>query len=201
MNNYYLRDYSSHLERVLSTGYKLQYSTKAIERAVAYSSFFQRVEKDYLDFAPMIDEESLIRSIFPEIQFDINVAPTYKQCLWAAESYMNIQGATRLTFEAIFLYIPIQKMYEYFDIYHEMDYSQIIDEFKRLYSLKSVLEIIVDKYNFSLKEISEQTGVSYDTLFSLKKRRKDIKKLNVQTASLLSSILRVRIETLTEISV
>ncbi|MCR5185370.1 MAG: hypothetical protein K6C32_04780 [Bacilli bacterium] len=201
MNTNYIYDYVNVLERVLSTGYHLKYSTNTLEREIAYSSFFQRIEKDEYGNPPIINDSTLISEIFPHQNIDLVNIPIYNQCLWVAEAYLRIQGETRLTFEAIFLYIPITNMYEYFPIFHEMDFSQIINEFKRLYESKSVLEIIVDKYQYSLKDISKELHTSYDTLYSFKKRRRDIQKVNVEVAARLASILRVRIETLVEMKI
>ncbi len=92
-------------------------------------------------------------------------------------------------------------MYGYFPIFHEMDFSQIINEFKRLYSLNSVLSILLTNYGYSLKYVSKETGISYNSLYSYKERRRDIKKINGKDAYLLASLFRVRIETLLELRV
>ncbi len=99
------------------------------------------------------------------------------------------------------MYISITKMYEYFPIYHEMDFSKIIDVFKVEYASESILSKILKKKDLSLKELSTNLDVSYDTLFSLKQRRRDIKKMNVAFVSSLANRLNVRIETLTELIV
>lgn len=90
-------------------------------------------------------------------------------------------------------------MYEYFPLYHEMDFSHIIKEFKRLYSEKSVLGLLIDRYHYSLTDIAKQIGVSYDLLSSLKQRRRDIRKASVEVVVKLSQLLNVRIETLSEV--
>ena len=198
MNNIYLEEYSNLLERVLSTGYLFRYSHSSIERMVSYSTYFQNVEKDVDGFAPIINSSSLIKEVFPGAKINIIDVPMYNQCLWASEAYLRIQGATGLTFECIFLYIPINKMYEYFPLYHEMDFSQIIDEFNRLYSLNSVLSVAIKRYHFPLKELSKRTGLSYNTLYSVKQRRRDIGKLNVEDAIKIANVLHIRIETLIE---
>lgn len=198
MNSLYLYEYADHLERVLSLGYERHYSTPAIERSISYSPYFQRIEQDDSDFAPIITDAALIHSLFPELNADIERIPTYNQCLWAAEAYLRIQGETRLTFECIFLYIPINKMYDYFPLYHEMDFSRIVDEFKRLFAEKSVLGTLVEKYHYSLTDIAKRLGVSYGLLSSLKQRKRDIKKTSVEIAVKLSQVFRVRVETLAE---
>ena len=92
-------------------------------------------------------------------------------------------------------------MYEYFPLYHEMDFSQIIDEFMRLYSKKSVIALLLDKYSASVQSVSNYSGIPYTTLYSLKQRRRDIKKVNIEKIYKLSQYLNVRIETISELEI
>lgn len=200
MNNYYLSEHIALLERVFSFAYQHKYALKVVEKEVSYSSFFQSIEKrDY--FSAFIDDGSLIKNIFHVSNFDLMQTPTYNQCLWAAEAYLRIQEKTKLTFEAIFLYIPISKMYDYFPLFHEMDFIQIVDEFKRLYFNQSVLNILLTSYNYSLKYVSEILSLPYDSLYSYKTRRRDIKKISGEASYLLASLFHVRIETLLELHI
>lgn len=198
MNSLYLNEYVNNLEIIFSIGYGRKYSTSYIERSISYSSYFQNIEKDNKGFAPITNDVTLIKDLFPNLKVDLLNMPHYNQCLWAAESYLRIQGETGLTFECIFLYIPINKMYEYFPLYHEMDFSHIIDEFKRLYAEKSALQLLVERYHYSLSNLSKEIDVSYDMLYSLKLRRRDIKKTSVEIVARLSQVFNVRIETIAE---
>lgn len=198
MNNQYLYEYTNILEHILSVGYEYNYSTSSLERLISYSSYFQNIEKDNRGFAPIINDVTIINDFFPNLKIDLLKTKHYNQCLWAAESFLRIQGETGLTFECIFLYIPINKMYEYFPLYHEMDFSHIIKEFKRLFEEKSALGLLIEKYHYSLTDIAKQTGISYDLLSSLKQRRRDIKKTSVEVVARLSRIFNVRIETIAE---
>ena len=92
-------------------------------------------------------------------------------------------------------------MYEYFPLYHEMDFSEIVQEFKDKYNKESVLSILLSRLGYSTKEVADQIGITYDTLYSYKQRRRDIKKMSADSACLLASLLRVRIETLIELSI
>ena len=201
MNSNYFYEYANKLERVLSVGYENSYTSSSLERLISYSSYFQKIEKDNNTFAPIISDVELIKTLFPNLKIDLLNVPVYNQCLWAADSFLRIQMKTRLSFECIFLYIPISKMYDYFPLFHEMDFYHIVKEFERLYNEKSVLELLIDRYNYSLKNIADQIGVSYETLSSLKQRRRDIKKASVEVVTKLSQVFNVRLETIAEIAI
>lgn len=200
MNDNYFENNIALLERIFSLAYEYKYSLTALEKNISNSFYFQKIERDdYI--SPIIIDISLTKDVLPELNVDLENVPIYKQCLWAAESYLRIQKETHFTFELIFLYIPIRKMYEYFEIYHEMDFSQIIKEFNRLYLEKSVLNLLINYYQIKLKSISEITDISYSTLLSLNNRRRDIKKVNVEDAIKLAKLFRVRVETISEIRI
>lgn len=199
MNSNYLYEYSILFEAVLSAGYKLNYSLSALERAISYSRFFQSIENDDKTLPPIINDHNLINEIFSDDEIDLDNIPTYNQCLWAAEAYLRIQGESHLTFEAIFLYLPIGKIYDLFSVYHEMDFSQIVQYFMSLIENKTVFALLIEKYNYSIKDVSKATGIHYATLFSLKQGHRDMKKTSIEVVNKLATLLRVRLETLAEL--
>lgn len=201
MNSGYLYEYTSLLERVLSTGHYLKYSSTALETLISYSPYFQKIENDKGSFPPIITDGVLTKSLFPEQDINIAKIPIFNQCLWAAEVYLRIQGATGLTFEAIFLYIPISKIYNMFPLYHEMDFSHLLNEFITLYKKESVLSILLRKYKYSLKDISIKYRIPYSTLASLKQRKRDMNKTSAKVVINLAKVFRVRVETIAEIKV
>ena len=199
MNSDYMNEYINKFERVLSFGYKNSYSTDALARTISYSLYFQKIEKDNGGFPPVISDVALIKSLFPFFKGILDDIPVYRECYWAAEAYLRIQEHFKLTFEAIFLYIPINKMYGYFDLYHEMDFSQIIKLFNELYKKNSVLSLLLERYSYSIKDISVESGISYSTIYSFCKRRRDIKKADVKSIIILADLLNARVETIAEI--
>ena len=198
MNTNYLYDYVTLFERALSFAYKNKYSLDALQRNISYSDTFLSIENNKNDLGPVINDKSLIKSLFPDVDSSLEDVPEYNQCLWAAESYLRIQNASSLTFEAIFFYIPIKAMFDYFPVYHEMDFSQIINRFFELYNSQSVLSLLLRRYGYSVKKVSEMVSIPYDTLQSLKSRRRNITKISVDVALSLSRLFNVRIETITE---
>ena len=150
MNSKYLYEYINRLEVLLAIAHHEYYSLDALERNIAYSQYFQSIEKDLTRGAPIIEEEKLLKEIFPELlHLNIEEIPIYNECLWAAETYLRIQGVTKLTWEAIFLYLPIEEVYELFPLYHEMDFSQIIKFFQSKYSKQTTFSLLLKKYNYS----------------------------------------------------
>ncbi len=198
MNDTYFDEVVSLLELVLSYAYKYDYSFEMVEKEISRSSFFQLAEKREGVILPYLNENFLISKIFGESIKEDNSITIYKECAWAAESYCHIQRETRLTFEAIFLYIPIKKMFQYFPMYHEMDFFHIVNEFSRLFIKSSTLSLLMENRKLSNHNVSKETGMSYASIFSYKKRRRDIKKMPAESACMLANLFDVRIETILE---
>ena len=196
MDNGCFYEFSNSLAMVLSFGVARQMGASVIEKAISYSPYFQHIEKGE---SPIMVESDLISSLFPEFGGPLDDVPLYSQCAWAGEAYLRIQKETGLTFEAIFLYLPLKETYRLYSLYHEMDFSQIVDHFRSLYSKASALQILLNVYKYSLKYVRERTMLSYDTLNSIKRRRRDVSKIAVSSAVALADLFHVRVETLAEI--
>jgi hypothetical protein len=199
MSENYLYEYAGLLERILSFAYAHKYSSSLVERGVSYSPFFQKIERSHIESSPIETEEKLIDDIFGSNHPDSSEVPSYNQCAWAAESYIRIQAKSHLCFECLFLYMPIQTMYSYFPLYHEMDFSAIIAEFERLFKEKTALSILASNYGYTLKEVALKTSLPYDSVYSVAKRRRLPSKASFDMVSKLSSFLNVRPETIAEI--
>ena len=66
---------------------------------------------------------------------------------------------------------------------------------------KSNLFLLLEKYSTSVQSISNYSDIPYATLYSLKQRRRDIKKLNIESVYKLSRYLDARIETISELKI
>ena len=199
MNSLYFEEYANLLERAFSFAYKKNYSWEALQRKISYSPFFQALELPGNQGAPIIGEEELLRSLFPDLTIDLEDLPVYSPCRWAAESYLHILIHSGLSFEAIFLHLPISRMLSYFPLYHEMDASALLNEFDRLKDVHTVFALLVEKYAYSLTEVAKQTGIPYPTLDSWKKGKRDIRKGAVENIQKLASFFHVRIETIAQL--
>ncbi len=200
MNIRFIYEYANLIERALSFGYKYSFTFDYIEKSLANNLYVQNIEKDNLVLPPKVDSD-FIDEIYENSNHDKEDVPVYAECLWAAEAYLRIQSRTKLTFEAIFLILPLSQMYNYFPIYHEMDFEIIISVFLEEFRKKSVFASFLNRYKVSLKEISKYTRICYSTLVSLKSRKRDIKKLNVETTYKIANLLNIRIESLAELEI
>ena len=91
-------------------------------------------------------------------------------------------------------------MYDRFPIYHEMDFSHIVNYFLERQKGHTIFDILLREYGFKFKDVAEKTGISKDTLYSFKQGKRDIRKANVDIVQKLASYFHVRIETFASIA-
>ena len=194
LNNY--DSYLDVLSDILSLAYKYKYSLAAVESRITKSFYFQTLVKNVDDPSLYKNKDLLIKEFFYDLPYKINLVDKYNECYWASEAYLKIISKTGCTFEVVFLYIPIEEMYNYFPIYHEMDFDQIINRFKELFIHKSIIHKASKRLGYSLLDISKETDIPYPTLAALSTRKRDIRNLNGISLYKLSQALHIQIESL-----
>ena len=201
MKEEHLYNYIDIVERVLAYIYVRKIFLRYAEHQISYSPFFQGLEKDDgVNNIYQIGEEIVI-DMFPKMSHDFSDIGTYVQSLWAAEVLLRLQIYSHLTFEAIFIYMPLDLIYQCFFVYHEMDFTHMEKRFDEERAKTSVLGFLLKRRKIKMSELSKKLSISYQTLVSLKNRRLDIKKTSFDTIYKLATYFNVRPETIAEIEV
>jgi len=201
MKEEHLYDYIDIVERVLAYIYVQKIYLKYAEHQISYSPFFQGLEKDdRVNNLYQIGEE-IVADMFPKISHDFSNVGSYVQSLWAAEVLLRLQIYSHLTFEAIFIYMPLDLIYQCFFVYHEMDFAHMEQRFDEERAKTSVLGFLLKRRKIKMSDLSKKLSIPYQTLLSLKNRRLDIKKTSFDTVYKLATYFNVRPETIVEIEV
>lgn len=191
----YRSDIVDTLGEILSIAHHHKCATSAIESRIAHSTYFIAVEQNVDSPALYISPSRLINSIFYDIKVDGKIE-LFNQTLWAAELYIRIQDKTHLTFEAIFLYLPLEKAYQMYQIFHEMDFSQAIKYFISLTKKNSILSMAMHKNKVDGYELAKYADLSYPTISALRQQKRDINKVQAKSLYKISRYLHLRIESL-----
>lgn len=134
--------------------------TTALER----SKFIKVIEKDEFD-------DYLNKSI-EQIFFDItqkyidrdNSFGIYNDAYWCGYSYFELHQKTKKSFAFLFLKLPLSKMMDIYSIYHEMDFSSLLEYFYKLDQEKTILRALCEEKGCSLSRLSAETEISRATL-------------------------------------
>lgn len=88
----------------------------------------------------------------------------YNDAYWCGFSYFNLYQKLHKPFAYIFLKLPLTKMMDFYPIFHEMDFSSLVDCFQKIEKNKTILRILCKNRHCSLKKLSEKTGIKVATL-------------------------------------
>ena len=110
------------------------------------------------------EESSRIAEIVLNIKMDERDTYYSDVCRWMAEGYFNIFLKYAKSFEYIFIYLPIDKMVDMFNVYHEMDWSHLFNYFEERIKGRRLLTALIKKNELSLNKLAVLSGVSYNTI-------------------------------------
>lgn len=193
----YTAKYSDVLSEILALAKIDEYSNDYIETTIANSKPFKELEYSDVTEIAFKSTMSLYRALFPSgkaIDKDIKLFSPY---YWIGEMYIHIFIKYKITFEAIFSYIPIGKMEELFATYHEMDINQF-DKYVEKVLEEKPLSIWMRKRKITCIELSKKTQIPLTTIRSLKNGQRDINKLQACYLEKISSVLLINPRSLLE---
>ncbi|MBQ0008744.1 MAG: helix-turn-helix transcriptional regulator [Firmicutes bacterium] len=195
-NNYF--EYSKFvdvLSFVLSTGYHFNFSTKAIEKRIIESNYFNKILNDEKTSDLYKSDIDVVKEIYFDIPEEKINFVTYNEIEWASMVYAYLLDKTNYNFETILIYLPIQKVYEMFPVYHEMDINKCLTYFNELKQV-SIISKRMKALKLTNKVLSEQTNLSTSSINFLRNRKTDIRKVAFQNAISLAKALKISTDTL-----
>lgn len=145
----------------------------AIQNKINFYSFTHHLERS--EFVSKIEENEYddyfnkdILTIFFDITKNHIQSDTsygiYNDAYWCGYQYFELHKSLHKPFSFIFLKLPLAKMIELYLIYHEMDFSSLLDYFDMVNKRKTILRLLCEQKGCSLTELSAKTGVNKATL-------------------------------------
>lgn len=154
-----------YLSKILFFGVSYQYSTEYIEESISNSFFINELESSNDRFLYNSNLKDIVEEIYPDANldgYDFNsINPIFK---WVGEAYIRLFFKFHKSMNFIFLYIPLDSMIDLFDLYHQMDWSQLYSLFIEFVKKKTLLRLLLNKRNLSVNKLSQLTNISNSTL-------------------------------------
>ena len=179
------------LDRSITEGY----SFNVIEMSIAYSTMINELEKSNITLIAFSSIEKNYKDIFPYKDNNHFVSNIYGINGWIAECYIRLFLKFQITFETLFIVLPIEEMTKLYPLYHEMSFTHIDDLFKDKVKY-SYLDCIMKSRKISNNDLSELSGIPNGTINGLRYGNRDINKLEGQALLKISQVLSVKIESL-----
>lgn len=191
----YVSKYQDALGYIVGRAISEGFAPRHIEKAIAYSSPFSMFEKSNITDIAFSSYEKLYETIFDTKDINEYRYNPYDCFGWLGYTYIRLFFDLRITFEALFVILPIDKAINMYHLYHEMDYRQTLEAVKE--SIKyTIFDVIMKTKNISTKRLSELSNVSVSTISSLRYGNRDINKLEVSSCLKIANALNVKTESL-----
>lgn len=150
------------LALLLDYGIEHRYNYKNIEQRIINSKFIKDLENNEFDVNK--DNEDYIKETYSVNQISLRDSDFIMDSWFYAESYLKFFYKFKKSFSYIFLYFPIELMIEKYEVYHQMDYSQITDFFNKLTKKDTLLKMLCKTKKIKLTDLSRITDININTL-------------------------------------
>lgn len=191
----YISKYSDTLAEIIALAKLDKYSFEYIEKTLSSSKMIDEFEYSDITLIAFTSSSRLYRSLFPEAKASINDIALFDSSYWIGETYIRIFLKYKLTFEAIFTYLPLEIMERQYALYHEMDEGQFDEYFESLLK-ENILSKIMSKKSITSVALSKKTNISLSTIRSLKEGKRDIHKISADKLEKIATSLNIKLRTL-----
>ena len=191
------------INRINTTAFKIKFATllsklyysaslsiEQISYKIAYSDVFGFVENNDINSFMGKQYSELIKEYFNAslLHESNDINPVY----WAGLQYINLLLDKKIPLNQLFILCPLKEMVSHYEIYHEMNETQLIEEFMNNEYKRSLLSLLIKHNNTSYKKLSVMTGISINTLKYYSKSNDILFKTSFDNIVLLMKSLNVK---------
>ena len=190
----YVDKYCNTLSYLIGRSYYEKNTVDYIERTIAYSLPIDELEKSNVTLLAFSSMEKIYSEMFNSSGSDY-VLDIYDMFGWIGYAYMHLFLHLEITFEALFSVISIKDMMNLYNLYHEMDFVQLVDHTKEVMKY-SLLDVFMKKKDISNTMLAKKTKISVSTINALRYGKREIEKLEVKKALAIANALGIKIQSL-----
>lgn len=164
MNSYDLNKVKYVFARLFVVAIQNMVHPTAFTHALEKSEFIKRIENNKYDDYFNKSIKDIYESVTGNMLGEDNGFGVYNDAYWSAVSYFDLHLKTNKPFAYLFIKLPLNKMLNMYDVYHEMDFSALLERFNELEKEKTILRAICEEKHVSISKLSKGTGISVNTL-------------------------------------
>ena len=181
------------LGEMIFFGFANHFSSEYIEESVASSLMFEKyLDKGDDSFLNNLSQLEIFKGTYKNFEIiDEDLHKLNTISMWLGEAYLRLYFKYHKSISFIFMYFPLDKMSYMFDVYHEMDWTQLYKYFLEEVERKSVLTLLLKKRQLTAYELSVLSGIKYQTIKNYCRSNKSIYNASFTNISKISSIIKI----------
>ena len=164
MNDYELDNLRETFSRLFVLAVRNKINFKSFTNMLSNSPFINAIEKNKFNDIFNTPIEKLLFSITGYEAKEDNSYGVYNDAYWCGQNYFDLYIKTKKPFVYLFLKLPFEEMMNIYSIYHEMDFSSLVDYFHKKENEKTILRILCEERRCSLNDLCKATSLSLNTL-------------------------------------
>ena len=164
MNDYELDNLRDTFSRLFVLAVRNKINFKSFTNMLSNSSFINAIEKNTFNDLFNKPIEALLLSITGFAVKEDNSYGVYNDAYWCGQNYFDLHIKTKKSFLYIFLKLPFEELMNVYSIFHEMDFTSLLDFFHKKEKDKTILRILCEEKRCSLNDLCKSTSLSLNTL-------------------------------------
>lgn len=188
INIYYKNDIINALASIITYGLENHYSYKSIEERICRTALINDLENNNFDLN--VNNIERINACY-QVDFIESINISFK-AFFIAESYLNLFYCYKRSFAYLFLYWPLDQFVDKYGLYHEMDFSNLKNDFEGEIKKTTLLTKLCKNKKIKLSEISKLTGININSLNKYKKSDTNLFGASYDTIHLLSLLFEIK---------
>ena len=191
MNDYELDNLRETFSRLFVLAVRNKINFKSFTNMLSNSSFIESIEKDKYNDLFNKPIEQLLFSITGFETKEDNSYGIYNDAYWCGQNYFDLHMKTKKSFVYIFLKLPFEELMNIYSIFHEMDFTSLLEYFRKKEKEKTILRILCEEKRCSLNDISKATTLNFNVLKKYNSSDEALYKASFQNISKLISYFDV----------
>ena len=191
MNDYELDNLRETFSRLFVLAVRNKINFKSFTNMLSNSSFIESIEKDKYNDLFNKPIEQLLFSITGFETKEDNSYGIYNDAYWCGQNYFDLHMKTKKSFVYIFLKLPFEELMNVYSIFHEMDFTSLLEYFRKKEKEKTILRILCEEKRCSLNDISKATTLNLNVLKKYNSSDEALYKASFQNISKLISYFDV----------
>ncbi len=164
MNDFEINNSRETFSRLFVLAIRNKMNLSSFTAMLENSNYVSIIEKNVYD--PLLNKS--ISILFYEITgFEVkedNSFGVYNDAYWCGQNYFDLHLKTNKSFSYIFLKLPFEEMMNVYTIFHEMDFTSLVEYYYKKCDEKTIIRLLCEKANKSLNDISKVTQIPLSTL-------------------------------------
>lgn len=167
------------------------YSYSAIEERIAKSDIVRDLENGDAYFLNQKNPEDIAKEIYNIPEKIDYLMESNALAMWLGDIYTKLFFRKNKSLSYLFLYFPLENAIDAFDLYHEIDVTQLLKRFDEIEKDNTILSLLLKKKGLKARELSALTRININTVVSYKRSNENVYNAKYQHIYQISSVLKV----------